>query len=518
MVLRKPYAFFIRIFKPVHLIMAAAIAYLIYLNSIILNFFNTYMTSTNNVVGESIRSSLINNFLYIIPVGIIILSLIILGIMVRKKKPITFYVVNIFAYIIVIVIYFYTSNFLGVLESSIVAIKVVKLMHDLSLISIFIESVSFVFFVIRGMGLNLKKFNFDSELSKFDINESDKEEFEFDINVDFSEANRKRKKNLRFLKYKYLENKFIVNLSIIVVIALIVFISLFIILKHNKSNTEGNFYSIGNLNISVDNTIILNSNYKGEKITDNYLIIINCNMQSYKQIYLNDFNLKIGEAYFKPTLKYSNYLLDIGNLYDESQSLDVNGNYLIVYEIPEKFTTSDMIFSYSSEGEVLDIEISPKSLISNEISISKNINEEMSFIDSLGDITFKISDYEIKNTFLFKYNYCVKDNDCIVSKEYMKPSLNTNFDKTILRLNVEYSDSSNLKIANFYLFLSKFGSIQYKIDDNWYLQSSNFEELKSNKVSTKNNVYIGIKSEISNAESIKLVFNIRGSKYEYILK
>ena len=101
--------------------------------------------------------------------------------MFKKKKPVTFYVVNVFSFIVIIIINMYASNFLGVLEESIVSVKSVKLIHDLILLNMIIESIIFIFFVVRGMGINFKKFDFDSEISKFDISESDKEEFELDI-------------------------------------------------------------------------------------------------------------------------------------------------------------------------------------------------------------------------------------------------------------------------------------------------------------------------------------------------
>lgn len=520
MILRKPYAFFIKMFKPIHIIVAISIAYLIYLNSKILGFLNDYIYSSSNAVGQNIRDGLVSNFLFIIPAAIILFSLIILGVMFRKKKPVTFYIINIFAYIVVIVINLYASNFLGVLEKSIVAVKAVKLIHDLVLINVFVESITFIFFVVRGMGVNFRKFNFDSEISKFDINDSDKEEFELDINVDLSESKRKRKQKIRFLKYKYLENKFIVNIFAVVFIILVGIITYLTIYHYTSKNTEGNNYSVNGFNIRVDETIILNTDYNDQKITDDYLIIVNCNMNSSfsnKKIYLNDFSLRIGEAIFKPTIKYNEYLLDIGNVYDEVISSDYK-NYLFVYEIPEKYITSDMVFSYVSEGERLDISLKPKDLVSSKISISKGLNEELSFKDSLGDIKFTIIDYEIADRFVFDYNYCIKKDDCIPSKEYMKPSIDKNFDKVVLRLNVNYKDNSNLKLNSFYKFFSRFGSISYKKNDTWYTQKGNFEELKSSKASVNNNIYIGIKSDIMDADEIKFVFNIRDSKYEYLLK
>ena len=520
MIFKKPYMIFIKLFKPIHIMLSIGVAYLIYLDSNILSFLNTYISSRTNLVEENVRDILINKFIYIIPIIIIVFSLIILGIMFRNKKPIAFYLINIFAYIAILVVSLYTDNFLGVLEHSVVSIRVVKLIHDLVLISMIIEGISFAIFVVRGMGINFKKFNFDSDISKFDISENEKEEFELEITHDIDETKRKRKKKFRNLKYKYLENKFKINILISIVFIIIVsFIFIITSLKNSNYKKEGNVYYINGISIGVDDSIILNTDYSGKKITDNYLIVVNCKIKSNSRndkVSLSDFSLQIGKSIFKPTTKYSNYLTDIGNVYDESLLKLDYVNYLFVYEIPEESTNKNIVFNYNV-GNKLSVKLNPRKLIYNDISISKNIGEYIDFKDSIGDINFKIDDYEIKEQFKFNYNYCIKKDDCIMSIEYIKPSIDKNFDKVILRLNVDYNDNTD-RIKSFYKLFSMYGIINYNIGGNWYSQNGAFEEIKSSKVNAKNNVYIGVNSNIIIADSIKLVFNIRGSRYEYVLK
>ena len=521
MILKKPYAFFIKMFKPIHLILAILTAYLIYLDNKILTFFNEYIYSDINVVGENISENLVNNFLYIIPIIIIVFSMIIFGIMFNKKKPTFLYIFNILAFVVVIIINIYTINFIGVLEKSVVSIKMVKLIHDLVVINMAISSISFIFFIIRGIGINFKKFNFYNDISKMDITESDKEEFEVNINIDIDEKKRQRKEKFRKLKYSYVENKFMINIGVGIGVVVVVIATVLMVNLQNKENTEGNIYGASTFSFGVTSTTLLNTDYKGNKITDDYLIVVDSKLMSNfssNSLYLKDFSLRIGEATFKPTKKYSDYLKDLGTLYDGQNLENQFNNYLFVYEISEKYIESDMYFSYSDQGNNISIKLNPKELVSTDLSVTKQKLEEISFEESLGDIKFKINEYEIKDRYLIEYNYCIKDNDCILSREYLTPTINKNFDKTILRLNVEYSSNTNLDINTFYKFFSQFGSISYKIGDNWYEQSGSFEEIKSNKVSDKVNTYIGINEVIMNAESIKLVFNIRGSKYEYVLK
>ena len=521
MILKKPYAFFIKMFKPIHLILAALIAYLIFLENKILEFLSSYITTNVSVIGKEIRGEYASNFVYIIPIIIIFVSLVIFGIMFKKKKPTKFYLINIFAYIVVIIINVYTIKFLGTLEKNIVAIKIVKLIHDFVFVNIIIETISFIVFIIRGIGINLKKFDFDSELSNINISESDKEEFEVNIQIDLNESKRKRKKYLRNLKYLYFENKFIINVLFFIFLGLVTTIIITLNIRKNNQLKEGIEHIVSDFNFIVDRTIIIDKNYSGEKITDNYLIVVDTELMSYiynKKLYLNDFSLNIGEAKFKPTTKYNEELVDIGPVYEETTLTNQYENYLFVYEIPEKYIKSEMIFEYNDKGVKANVSLNPSNLKTPKVEISKKIGENISFLETLGNIKFKINSININSKYLIEYDYCIKKEDCVKSYEYLKPKINENFDKNILKLDVEYLDNSSLEIMNFYDFFENFGSIYYCIEGSCKIQTNNFEEIKSLKRQEKNVVYIGVNSEISKASKIKFVFNIRNSKYEYVLK
>lgn len=513
MILRKPYAFFIKIFKPVHLLLAGLVAYLIYVSTKMLSFLSDYIYSETSVVGQNIKSRFSETALYFIPIILIVFSLLIFGIMYKKKKPFTFYIINIFLFIFVLIINIYTFNFLGVLEKTIVSVKTAKLMHDFTLINIMIESTSFIFFTIRGTGLDFKKFSFDSDISKFNISESDKEEFELELKVDFDESRRKRNKKIRHLKYLYLENKFLVHIALIAVLVIISFVIGLIMFIKSNQNKEGKMYAVEGVNVGVYNTYIVNTNYKGKKITDNYLIVLNARVFSNYSgniIYDKDFSLNISGVTFSLTHKYDSALADLSNN---------DTNYrLIVFEVPEKYLNSRVKFRYTNKGNSISINLSPKKLVESNKDVSKNIGEALNFKDTIGNIEFTISNFEIKPYFVNNYDYCINGKDCIASKEYLKPSIDENFDKAILKVDVNYKNDSIIKSESFYDFFSNFASIYYKLGDKWCVQSGRFEEIVSNKKKDKDNTYIGIDSSISDASSIKLVFEIRGSKYEYILK
>lgn len=520
MILKKPYAFFIKMFKPIHLILSGLIMYLVYLNNSILKFLNSYIYSSQSLVEKEVIDSLISNWLYIIPIIIIVLFLLLIGVMYKKNKPILFYFVGICSLIAVLVINIYTANVFKILVENIVSVKTVKLIHDLVLIKMIIESVLFIFLFVRGIGLDFKKFDFGSDISKIQISESDNEEFEFNVNIDFNERRRKRKEKIRNFKYFYFENKFLINICVIAFVIVISLLIIFFVNKSNKFNKEGKYYATNSFVFKVNNTTLLNTDYKGNKITDNYLLVVSSSIKSNyvsKSLYLNDFSLKIGDSRFKPVKKYFNSLIDLGNFYNEEILSTEYTDYLFVYEIPEKYINSEMLFSYNNEGNIIDILLEPRKLNYNEVSNTVNMNQVLEFEGALKGVNFKINNYELNNKFLIEYSYCIKDDDCISSKEYLKPSIDENYDKIVLKLNADYNSSSELDVNTFYKLLSKFGMISYKINDTWY-NLYKFEEIKSKKVSIKNDVYIGVNSDIVNADAIKFVFDVRGLKYEYIIK
>ena len=522
MILRKPYAFFIKIFKPMHLLLAIITAYLIYLDNKILNFLNMYVSSNVDVIGQQIKKNLGSSLLYIIPIIIIVFSLIILGLMYRKKKPFKFYIINIFTFILIIVINLYAVNFLGILENNIVSVRSVKLIHDIVLINMLIEGASFIFFAIRGIGLNFKSFDFNSDLSKMNISEVDKEEFELDINIDLSESKRKRKRAFRHLKYTYIEHKFLINCILVIFICVISLSIYGAINVYTKNNREGTIYSAGTFNFGVEKSVIVSHNFLGEDINIKYdMIVLYVKLQSNandSSVFLEDFKLKVGDVTYKPTTRYYSSLIDLGKGYN-GETLDSEyKTYLFVYRVSKGQTNNKMQFKYNLEGKSITINLKPQILEEKELNVSKTLNEEISFIDTYGDIKFNISNYEISDMFTINYDYCIKSNDCIKSKEYLKPTINENFDKTLLKLNITYTNNSHVEAPTFYEFLAKYGIVSYNINGIWYEQLTNFENVKSAKQPQNNIIYIGVNSDIEKASSIKITFKVRNSNYEYILK
>ena len=506
MVFRKPYAFFIKMFKPIHLMLAFSLTYLLYIQNSILKYFSDYIYNTVDKV--NVHTSIL---IYIIPILFIIVSVLLLGVMYKKNKPFRFYIVTSLSFVVVIVINIYTSKFLNQLVDNTLPVRIVKLAHDLALINIIIEIIVFVLLVIRGLGVNIKKFDFSSDLLNLDISESDREEFEVSINLDTDLQKRKRKNKRRKIKYKYLENKLLYN--IIVVIVLIILVILGIIgLNKNETKKPDYEYITHDFSFKIDDSYIINKNYKGNDI--NNLIVVNISMLSYssKSINTDDFSLIIEGVTFKPTIKYSNDLIDIGITYVGSELSNTYTNYLIIFDVPEKYLKSKIVLRYSDIKGNTNISLNPAEYKSESKNISYKLGDKADLKNGLGDIQFEVTEFDIQKSFPIYYDYCRNDY-CKSSIEYLKPSIDQNFDKVIARFKVNFTNNSDIKLSSFYDLINKFGIFMY--DDK--VQYSYFEEIKSTKKNT-GYIYIGVNSEALTANSIKLMFYIRNTKVEYVLK
>lgn len=516
MILRKPYAFFIRMFKPIHLVLGVLIGYLMFLENRMFSFLDKNIYSSLNFVGQNIRSEYVSNNVFIIPIIVIAFFIGILAIMYNKKKPITFYVIGIFVLIAILVINLYTINFFKILEGSIVSIKSAKLIHDLVFISMLIEGVLLIFMLIRGAGVNIKKFNFDSDISKIDIKDSDNEEFEVNIELNIDRTKREHNRRIRYLKYAYAEKKLLINTIAIVILIALGFGIFLIIHNQPKVYSENELLNTNTCSIMVNNSYVVSTSYDGKKITKNSLIVVDLKLKSNynKSVYLKDFNLSISNTIYTPTTMYNKYLIDLGNGYKDNSPISEYTNYLFVYEIPNNLVSKNIIFTYNDGVNINKIKIKPVTLVEGQSEVIKELGEELIFSNKLNGIKFKINSYEIKDRFQVIYDYCMSQNDCIKSTQYIKGSLDENYDKSVIKLNVEYKNDSNLKLNSFYTLLNTYGRIEYKINDQVKVQNK-IELINSTKLNEKNVIYLGVNSEIKTATEVNIVFDIRGVKYIY---
>ena len=531
MILRKPYAFFIKHFKLMHVLLAVLVCYSIYKTKGLLDFFNEYSTIIINVKGQDLVTPLLPWFFQFVPILIIIISTIILIVMIIKKKPYLFYTILIAVFIYNVVLLQVSKFTLINLTNNIVDTRTILLIRDLIMIGFIIQLIEAIIVFIRATGFDVRKFDFDADLKKINITEEDREEVEVQINFDSNKLIRNIRKQIRFIKYTYKENKKLANILLTTVALTFTLIIVASTFKNEKILNENVYFSGNYFTISILDSYLTNTDYKGNVLTDDYylILVINIKNNTNNAISLDMATTKIliDNYVYTPTIQYKDSFSDFGYVY---QGETINQDYekkVLVYQIPKELVKKEIIFSFVDKNKMDEkgefkstkINIKYKNLIGIESDINSNLNEELTFEDSiLGNTKINIRAFDIQKKYKLNYNYCV-NSKCYNSYEYLLPAVNSNYDKVLLKIDGTIQSDEKLNgIYDLYDFIYKFGKLSYVINGEKKIQQIEFKEVNSKRTNQNNIYYIEVVKEVMQAEHISFIFTIRNKSYEYILK
>ena len=519
MVLRKPYRFLIKNFRIIHLVMLLLGSYLIYKTNNMLSFFNEYLESSSLISVYNLTSNLFNKLTFLVPILVLITLSSILYLLYWKKKPIKFYIFNAIIYIATLAIYIYIYTVCNTLETKVVDIRVLKLVDNLLLILLVLQVISTLFFFVRTLGFDVKKFNFKND-KDFEITDLDNEEFEFDVKFDSNEFKKSFNQKRRNLIYGYRENRFVADVLIgIVLLIIFLLIIRFVLIKFKHYQINQVFYS-NNFSFQIKELYITDRDNKNNKITDNVLVVARVNVKGYKKG--DKFNpyqlaLSVNNIPYNVTTKYEKKLLDIGKTY-RSQVLSTKDytSYIITFEIPKKYKNrTKYIRFYNGNNLYKNIKVRPKSFKeskTDEVTLKKKLTIKNDLIDA----DLKINKIEINSKIKLYYKYKIK-NITYNSYEYLVPSYNDNYEKTILMLDSSFKINKSNNIKKLFDLLHYTGSIEYHINGQTKIMKNINRQVKPKHINSSK-ICIEVNKEIEKADSIVLIFNIRNNNYRYKIK
>ena len=532
MILRKPYAFFIKHFKLIHIILAVLACYSIYRTKLLLDFFNEYSATIINVQGQDLVTPLLPFLYQIIPLLITIVATVILVVMMVKKKPYIFYIVTIIISIYSLVIIQVSKVILIDLGETILDSRTVMLVRDLITVSFIAQLLSIVIIIIRATGFDVKKFDFKTDLKELEISEEDREEVEVQIKFDTNKGIRGIRRRVRFLKYAYKENKLLFNL--VFSVAGIGFVSLivFAIVNRQQIINQNVYFAGNNFSVNLVDSYLVNTDYKGKVINeDYYYLLLRLNIKSNtgraNALDIATTKILIDNYVYTPIIENRDSFFDFGTIY---QSEEIGTEYerkVLIYQIPKELINKKIIFSFvdknstDKEGNFKNTKVNVNYIDLTGISSFEqaSINNELSFEDSiLTDYKININAYDIQNQYKLKYNFCI-NKECFESYEYLKPEVTSNYDKSLLKIRGTLTKETSISgIYDLYDFIEKFGMLSYTIDGEKKYQNIQFKEVTSKKLKEENTYYLEVLEEVEDASNISLIFTIRNKNYEYILK
>ncbi len=530
MILRKPYAFLIKHFKLLHIILTILISYSVYKTNLIIHFFNEYISSSDVIIGSAVRVSLFNGLVFFVPFLVVIFSIILLAVMYNKKKPFLFYILVILVNIISIAIYGIAYSNVLVMQNTLINVRTASLIRDFLYIELIMQTVIVIISTIRATGFDIKKFNFVKDLQDLEIDIKDREEFEVDVSFDTNRFNRHLRRGYRYIKYVYIENQFLIHLSLSLICATVCFIIYFNLTIYQKTYNQQSAFSTNSFIMHVENTYVTNTDYQNKKLNDNYLVVVEVALKTnygVKEFDVESLDLKINDQHFKHTIKYKDKMFDLGNTYINQEINNKFSNYTFTFEIPSSLINEPMTLRYINEIDYLGKNLQPKyvrvKLEPKDLKTVKKQDQTLQNVFSLNDSSFKdasvrIDSYEIQDKYKLEYSFCAKKDVCYTSYEYIVPSSLNNYEKTLLKLTGSFELNNNAikNIYNLYDLIEYFGVLEYTINDEAKTRDIAFKRANSTK--DTNTYYIEVLKEVKNATKIDLKIVLRNYEYIYHLK
>lgn len=527
MILKKPYAFLIKKFRIIHLILTGMIFYLLFRTYNLYDFFSRYVTNVYDTLGDAVPSNYITVFMFLVSIVIIVFSLAMYLLMHKKEKPKNLYIALSTYYILFfigIILYFLLFKSM---ESAQLTIRNAMVIRDLTLIVMLPQIVLLVLSLIRGVGFDIKKFNFSKDLKELDIAKEDNEEFEFVLGVDSYKYFRFARRRLREFKYYVLENKFMFTILMSLTCAVLLIITILNFTVYNRTYNKNQKIHANNLTLEVRNSYLTDVDYKGEVISEGkYFLVINIDFTNDSGtstvLNLQNYVLETKSGKMYPTLTRNSHFVDFGPGYaKEKIENGKSANYILVYEFDKSDVANKYTFKIIDEIEYKagtmnakekKVALKPLSYLEIEDKGSYKPTELITMYDTiLEDTSFIANSYEFTNKVTYKYEACIRAN-CRNVTDVVTADVAKSKKLLVLKGNLTLDSASSFakngksKMS----FFEAFAQIRY--DD----KIAPLEDATPKSISEQ--YILQVDEKAAEAKTVELIFTIRNKKYTLKLK
>ena len=526
MILKKPYAFLIKRFRLIHLILTVLIGFLLARTYTLYSFFLRYINNISTSASDFIPTNYITLYMFLTSVIILAFSIAMFMLMKQKNKPTKLYILLSIYYVIYLVMLITLFSLFKKMETSILSLKNAMLLRDWMLIMVVPQLVFFVMSLVRGFGFDIKKFNFSKDLEELDISDQDSEEFEFVLGIDTYKYFRVIRKFLREFKYYYLENKFLLSIilsGIIVVLSAILLVNFGV---YNKIYKVGSSFTVNGLTITVNDAYLTNLDYKNQVIDkDKYYLIVNMtftnNSGSSTVLDLTEYSIKVNKQKVYPTMSRNQSFVDLGRGYNKEKiSNDNTKTYIMVFEINKKQVKrkynleiyDNFVYkSGSLNTKVKKVLLIPTKHNKTKIIGTYKLNEKINLNKTLlKNTNFTVSDYEIESKYVSEYQAC------LTSCEYVTDVVTADVsnEKTLLilttKLDLDNTSTFALNTSKTTTFYDTFVAVKYND------KISSVKDLTPG--SSVGQTILEVDDGIEDAKTIDLLVTARGKQYVIKLK
>lgn len=527
MVLKRPYGLMIKHFKLIHLVLLLLSSYVLWQLRPLVGFYNEFVAGgyTATIV-NNMASNYINSIIYFCLILMFVILIMLIILLRFKKKPTNIYTFALVYYIILFIAIIISATLLNGLEESLWSTTAARMYRDIATMITIPQYIFLPFWFIRALGFNVKQFNFQGDLAELDLSQADSEEIEINIGFETYKAKRIFHRFIREFRYYYSENKFVM----IIILAITILLLVYLFFSNYQNNVVkynvGQSFNFSNLEIKVEDSIITNLNYAGDKLNNYYLLlkitIANNNEKSMPFDY-NKFLIYSDKNYYKPQISESNKFIDYGESYFGTEIKSKTERTIIIPYIIEQndLNSSYHLGIYTGVNKVKDdykfktinVKLTPAILDDVTVLSKIKLNQALDLNSTyLNNTILTIKNAKIYSSYTYEYEECI-NNNCGKFKDIITPSYSTSPKQTLLVLDYDltldfetpYAKGNNTINS----FANNFFKVQYTID------KENFVTTVKNLTPTnlKNQFVLQVTDDINKANQVDLVVTIRNKSY-----
>lgn len=516
MIFRKPYAFLIKNFKKIHIVLLLLCVFVFFKVNSIMKFVKEFISYGTYSASLEPFSKNTGFLFYLALILIIISSLLLLILLKRKQKPWKIYLLYILEYILLFFSVISISNYFASYGVG-TSLSGVLIYRDMLRICLYVQYPILILICIRMLGIDLKNFDFKHDKEFLELDSEDQEEFEISFNFDKNSIIRLFNRTKRNVYYFYKEHAFICNIVLCVSSIYILYQGYYYFGVSHKSYKQGDTFNSGIYSITIKDSYITDKDLSGKKIENGskfVVIVMKLKNNSNRKVEPNlaRYHLMNGSSDKVYTNYYNNYFTDIGKAVNGTFSLYPNKSreFYLVFKVNEKLRKNRFVLYYQELGGKLvsylrKIRLNLVDVTEIKDMGSYNIGDKITFtyINSSKKelVPFKS---EIGEVFTYNRYYCPSASVCSSFVEEVRADSG----KKILKLSFSSSDFEGEEFVD---FSSKYGRIKYKDSkgNNGYVA---IESAIKTGYQGKD-VFIIAKSEVLDSSELSIVYTLRNKRY-----
>lgn len=531
MILRKPYAFIIKHFKLIHLIILGCLAFCIYNFGGIQGLINTLISSrTYTYSGADIY---INNIVYLFLFVALFLSVVLFWLLRQKKKPIGLYIGLIIYILAVFITYLYFYSVLGKLVKESVEVDTLSFMRDITTLVRVPGFVFLGFCFVRGVGFDIKQFNFSKDIEELKIADKDSEEFEVMVGQNNYKYVRAIRRTIRETKYYILENMLAITVLSIVLGIVLIFFGFRYYQQYMKKVKAQTVSTVNGITYVVNKAYITSKDYNGIKIKDGSKFVVidmsfnNTNKED-KALELERFQLVNKQLLYTATQSYNSKFFDLGVPYEKDTKIpqDEMFDRYLVFEIPDTTVTTNFVlrieYGVSSKNKnvisnYIKFDINAQNIDANNENKKVNLNEELyTNVNNENEFRITINKYSIQENYNDKYVICNRKLEC---NKYNSLITANNYNKKTMIV-IDYKGT----IYDDAKFTKTFNSFNKIFNNHVFIEYESYNQNVFENVSivpqsdVEDKTFLLVDRKIMDSKYINLIFKFRNTTYVVPLK